>query len=660
MLTLVIKLHGKEVQRLELQSGQEYLAGRGHDCQISMEGTIGISRHHVKFFEQNGQWVAELVSRYGALILNGEPQTTIALTPGNHFSIPPYDFNLEWPVTKAEPVATSSFEAPEEEVSKAMVPILDEDQEITANREATSIGVSHLVPYLRVLYSDGRIETFRLEGHAWTAGREDSCEIHIQDPHASRKHFELAQNEEGFFITDLGSANGTALNGDPLNPNKPTRMQSGDRLSIKTLIIDFEIRNSLFQNQLAVIENQWGPIAPHQQQPEMPENVLLPAHYEGPAVIKMGPEDLSWSQPTHGKFSLKNKKNRLIAAGLGVLLLIWMFSPDGKKPENDPNTGATNASTDPRVSFDKLTPEQKAATRDTFNLARNLYMTGKYELCSSELKKLHEIVPFYENSKELVNLCAQGSELSKVKADLEYKEEEKRRIEREIELVTDSCKEKVAQNPNISDTDLQKCLAPALELDPQHPKVVELTDKVKQRQLDREQQEHARNLELQRSRQANQLYEKAKDLVNSGRLREAIGEYEKLLGGHYPNSGEIKSKAGRELASLKSSLKAKVDRLVDICKDLIEKSKYKDAYLSCSSAVREDPNAENALSLQKKSLSELRREMKAIYEDSVLEESLGNVDAAKEKWKKIMDDNISSDEYYSKAKQKLEKYGIGI
>ncbi len=658
MYILVVKLHGKEIQRLELQSGQEYLAGRGSDCTISMEGSRGISRHHVKFYEQNGQWIAELVSRYGALIQNGEPQTTIELSTGAHFSVPPYEFGLE---LAPEQVQAHEPEQPEEEVSKALVPILDDEQEITANREATSIGVSHLVPYLRILYTDGRTETFRLEGHAWTAGREDSCEILIQDPHASRKHFELVQNEEGFFVTDLGSANGISLNGYPLTPNQPTRLQSGDRLTIKTLTVDFEIRNSLFQNQLAVIENQWGPIDSHHHQPtqELAENVLLPAHYEGPAVIKIGPEDLSWAQPKRGKIDFKDKKVRLIMAGLGAILLIWMFSPDSKKQE-DLNAAATNASTDTRIPFDKLTPEQKAATRDTFNLARNLYMTGKYELCSSELKKLHELVPFYENSKELVNLCAQGSELSKVKADLEYKEEEKRRIEREIELVTDSCKEKLAQNPNISDVDLNKCLTPALELDPQHPRVLELTEKVKQRQLLREEQENARNLELQRSRHANQIYEKAKDLVNSGRLREAISEYEKLLSGHYPNSGDLKGKAGRELASLKSSLKAKVDRLVEACKDLLEKSKFKDAYLSCSNAVREDPSASNAVQLQKKSLSELRREMKALYEDSVLEESLGNVDAAKEKWKKIMEDNINTDEYYSKAKQKLEKYGIGI
>ncbi len=49
--------------------------------------------------------------------------------------------------------------------------------------------------------------------------------------------------------------------------------------------------------------------------------------------------------------------------------------------------------------------------------------------------------------------------------------------------------------------------------------------------------------------------------------------------------------------------------------------------------------------------------MKAIYEDSVLEESLGNVDSAKEKWKKIMKEDLETDDYFKKSKVLLRKYG---
>ncbi len=62
---------------------------------------------------------------------------------------------------------------------------------------------------------------------------------------------------------------------------------------------------------------------------------------------------------------------------------------------------------------------------------------------------------------------------------------------------------------------------------------------------------------------------------------------------------------------------------------------------------------------EKEVIALMRKEMKAIYEDSVLEESLGNVESAKEKWKKIMSEDLDFDDYSIKAKSKLQKYGAG-
>lgn len=60
------------------------------------------------------------------------------------------------------------------------------------------------------------------------------------------------------------------------------------------------------------------------------------------------------------------------------------------------------------------------------------------------------------------------------------------------------------------------------------------------------------------------------------------------------------------------------------------------------------------------SIEEMRKELKSIYEDSVLEESMGNVDGAKEKWKQIMDKSVPGDEYYNRAKRNTDKYGKSL
>jgi hypothetical protein len=57
-------------------------------------------------------------------------------------------------------------------------------------------------------------------------------------------------------------------------------------------------------------------------------------------------------------------------------------------------------------------------------------------------------------------------------------------------------------------------------------------------------------------------------------------------------------------------------------------------------------------------MSELRKSMMPIYQDSILEESVGEVESAKLKWQKIRDLSLPGEDYYEKAKVKLKKYGF--
>ena len=92
-------------------------------------------------------------------------------------------------------------------------------------------------------------------------------------------------------------------------------------------------------------------------------------------------------------------------------------------PSDNSSTLASKG--DEPVAFEKLPQEKKNAVKDTFNLARNLYVQGKYELCLAELAKLHEMIPFYENSKELEAFCSQGRELVLRQKDIDRREHEK-------------------------------------------------------------------------------------------------------------------------------------------------------------------------------------------------------------------------------------------
>lgn len=55
--------------------------------------------------------------------------------------------------------------------------------------------------------------TWRLEAPLARIGRSSTCEVHIADASVSRRHAEILRRDDRFFIHDLGSHNGTRVNG---------------------------------------------------------------------------------------------------------------------------------------------------------------------------------------------------------------------------------------------------------------------------------------------------------------------------------------------------------------------------------------------------------------------------------------------------------------
>ncbi|HVB05732.1 MAG TPA: DUF3662 and FHA domain-containing protein [Acidimicrobiales bacterium] len=72
-----------------------------------------------------------------------------------------------------------------------------------------------------------------------TIGRLPDCSIPINDPNASRRHAQVRLDGEVVYLLDLGSTNGTKVNGSPVRQH---RLQDGDVIMIGTTAIRFESR----------------------------------------------------------------------------------------------------------------------------------------------------------------------------------------------------------------------------------------------------------------------------------------------------------------------------------------------------------------------------------------------------------------------------------
>jgi Protein of unknown function (DUF3662)/FHA domain len=69
-------------------------------------------------------------------------------------------------------------------------------------------------------------------------GRLPECEIVLQDSNVSRRHAEVRRSGDGVTVTDLGSTNGTRVNGTPV---REQILANGDEVSVGSTKLIFEM-----------------------------------------------------------------------------------------------------------------------------------------------------------------------------------------------------------------------------------------------------------------------------------------------------------------------------------------------------------------------------------------------------------------------------------
>ena len=77
-----------------------------------------------------------------------------------------------------------------------------------------------------------RVDTIFDLGETTTIGRRAGCDIVLPDNAVSRQHARIRREGDRYSIADLGSTNGTLLNGEPLIKEEP--LQDRDEICVGT------------------------------------------------------------------------------------------------------------------------------------------------------------------------------------------------------------------------------------------------------------------------------------------------------------------------------------------------------------------------------------------------------------------------------------------
>jgi hypothetical protein len=86
------------------------------------------------------------------------------------------------------------------------------------------------VPLLLVPEGELQGKRWQLEKDEFVIGRGEECDLTISDRQVSRYHARITRTASGYLLEDLGSKNGTHLNGAPVE--EPQILQDGDDIQI--------------------------------------------------------------------------------------------------------------------------------------------------------------------------------------------------------------------------------------------------------------------------------------------------------------------------------------------------------------------------------------------------------------------------------------------
>ncbi len=130
-------------------------------------------------------------------------------------------------------------------LGKTSLPPEDEESTIIGRIPAsiTSVGEKNRA-YLIVLAGESVGAMFRVDDAETVLGRGSNARVRLNDEGISRKHCRLVQKGADVFIEDLGSANGTRVNEEPVGETR--LLQDGDKIHVgSTTILKFTYHDQL-------------------------------------------------------------------------------------------------------------------------------------------------------------------------------------------------------------------------------------------------------------------------------------------------------------------------------------------------------------------------------------------------------------------------------
>ncbi|HVJ64391.1 MAG TPA: FHA domain-containing protein [Bdellovibrionota bacterium] len=505
---------------------------------------------------------------------------------------------------------------------------------------STRISSTDAIGVLKVTQGETIGREIKLDqGFQWIVGRSSKCHVKIDNNKLSRQHFKIVKVGGRYRVQDLGSANGTRLNGiavtdAPLSPF--------DTIVAGPVEFQFLIAQSHLENAPALAGAAAQPFSSQETTQFAPPPMVYSGDGANPFEHAMhaaaaasdknasggatnasagifantgktsaGPHSLSGKASLWWNAQPKNK--RLIYVGTLAILLAVLLMPGEEAPSTAPTTpvaatgeSANTAAATPAPDavpeqrsenispeFYLLNPEERRKIEDAYARAQRARNAGNWKEAVEQSK---EVLKYVDRYKDIADILAESQThfndiiLGAVTKDLKNSLDAEAQTTEQVNLLIEAGKKAIAETRW---TDAQEQCAKAVSLDPRNEEANKcfaaaygqnanfIAEKPPVEVAVPTDPDLERQAELERDLESKkQVYQMAQALEQEGKLDRALDSYKSL---HAQVSREIDSinVPGRFPAAISGSYSEKNTEL----KTLVEQ-RMKDIYFQYETEYR--------------------------------------------------------------------------
>jgi pSer/pThr/pTyr-binding forkhead associated (FHA) protein len=521
-------------------------------------------------------------------------------------------------------------------------------------------------------------------------GRSQKCHVVLEDKRSSRKHALIINRQGKFHLKDLGSANGTLLNGERVDEQE---LHSGDVIRIGDTQFAFKIVQSDYEQKKAeffqvpqepepppamVMADSFPAAVAHpllHSEPAFSGGGLMPgigmpqSAGAGPEIAEPVAPDFSVPEEEQNpsilgrliqRYRMMNTRQQILWGG-GALAAFYFLVIDEpppvvspvdpvaeqkkvqKKTEKKPGEGLT---------YEMLTKEQKDYVDAQYDLAFEYYKNRDYDKALFELDKIFKIVQNHKGSREIEVYAKEA------KRRLEAQEEDRKKKEQEKQARM-KLEELLASAGSLMDEGKFKeaeQLFPEIEiLEPENAAVAAWQKKII------EEAEKAAKREAEQKRLAEILakgradFESAEAAFKQKKYVDALEVMDEIV--ERPDlDAKFVQKVKDRIKVIEGVVASERDPHLESGKKLEADGKLPEAYREYQAAIAVDPADSEGPAGVKRIQGQLNSLAKSIYSDGVIAEGFGDYEVAEKKYREVIETVPQDNSYHQKAKARLKVF----